>query len=78
VGFKLLLVAPFDTEQGKTKGETVMAVDIVGAGVGNIVLVSDEGNSARGMIGNSIAGIRTVVCGIVDETMVDGKHNKFH
>lgn len=67
---KLLLVTPYDTETGKTKGETVMAVDVVDAGVGNIVLVNDEGNSARGMLEQPVAGIRTVVCGIVDETTI--------
>lgn len=72
--YKLLLVAPFDTETGKTKGETVMAVDVVDAGTGNIVLVSDEGNSARGMLEKPVAGIRTVVCGIVDETHIRRKN----
>lgn len=78
VSYKLLLVTPYDTETGKTKGETVMAVDVVGAGKGNIVLVNDEGNSARGMLEKPVAGIRTVVCGIVDETLLNGKHRKFH
>ncbi|MEA2081363.1 MAG: EutN/CcmL family microcompartment protein [Elusimicrobiota bacterium] len=75
---KLLLVVPFDTETQKTKGETVMAVDLVDAGEGSVVLVSDEGNSARGMLDDPVAGIRTVVCGIIDETLLDGKHRKFH
>ncbi len=76
--YKLLLVASFDTETGKSRDDAVMAVDLVDAGMGNIVLVSDEGNSARGMLEKPVAGIRTVVCGIVDETLLEGKHRKFH
>ncbi|MCD6310869.1 MAG: EutN/CcmL family microcompartment protein [Elusimicrobia bacterium] len=69
---RLLLVASFDTETGKLKDDAVMAVDLVDAGPGNIVLVNDEGNSARGMLEQPVAGIRTVVCGIVDETFING------
>ena len=46
----------------------VIAVDLVGAGVGETVLVEDEGNSARQMMGNlKNAPIRSVIVGIVDQ-----------
>jgi microcompartment protein CcmK/EutM len=38
--------------------------------VGDRVLVNDEGNSARLIIGNSQAAIRTVIVGIVDAVEV--------
>ena len=68
---KLLLVRPVDAMTGKLKGDIVMAVDLVGAGEGDTVLVNDEGNSARMMIENPVAGVRTVVCGIVDEVNIE-------
>ena len=43
-----------------------LAVDSVGAGVGETVLVLDEGNSARQLLELDGAPIRTVIVGIVD------------
>lgn len=46
----------------------VIAVDVVGAGVGETVLVQDEGNSARQTLGTDADGpVRALVVGIVDE-----------
>lgn len=57
---------------GSFDGEKyVIAVDLVGAGVGETVLVEDEGNSARQLMGNlKNAPIRSVVVGIVDQVAV--------
>lgn len=45
----------------------VIAIDLVGAGVGERVLIQDEGNSARQVTGTAPNGpVRTVVIGIVD------------
>ena len=53
---------------GSFDGERyVVAVDLVGAGVGETVLVEDEGNSARQLLETSPTGpVRSVVVGIVD------------
>ena len=48
-------------------GGYLIAVDTVGAGAGETVLLLDEGNSARQIIGRANAPIRTLVVGIVDE-----------
>lgn len=45
----------------------VIAVDLVGAGVGEMVLVEDEGNSARQLLGVTNAPVRSVIVGIVDQ-----------
>jgi ethanolamine utilization protein EutN len=53
---------------GSFDGEKyVVAVDIVGAGVGETVIVSDEGNSARQLLEAKDGPVRSVVVGIVDE-----------
>jgi ethanolamine utilization protein EutN len=45
----------------------------VQAGVGDVVLVLDEGNSARQIVGREPDGaIRAVIVGIVDEVDIDG------
>lgn len=65
-GHKLLLVKPIDIEE-KPKGKSLLVLDTVQAGVGDIVLVMDEGNSARTVLDNTIAPIRSIIVGIVDE-----------
>ncbi len=70
-GQKILVVQPVDPE-GKPKGRSFLAVDGVQAGVGDSVLVVDEGGSARSVIGDEGAvTVRTAICGIVDRVDVE-------
>jgi len=66
-GLKQLLVR-YTLPDGKFDGEKyVLAVDMVGAGVGETVLVEDEGNSARQLLSTDEFGpVRSVIVGIVD------------
>jgi ethanolamine utilization protein EutN len=60
------------TPDGAFDGDRyVVAVDLVGAGVGETVIVEDEGNSARQLLGVENAPVRSVVVGIVDEATDD-------
>lgn len=61
-----LLLCAFSRPEGEVTGETVIAVDTVGAGAGETVLVLDEGNSARQVLEDGEAPVRAVVVGIVD------------
>jgi ethanolamine utilization protein EutN len=70
VNRRALLVERLDAA-GKEVGGYVIAVDTVGAGVGQTVLIVDEGNSARQILGDSQAPIRTVIVGIVDAAELD-------
>jgi len=70
-GHKILVVQPVDP-QGKPKGKSLLAVDGVQAGIGDLVLVVDEGGSARSVIGEeSAVTIRTAICGIVDRVDIE-------
>lgn len=51
----------------------VLAVDRVGAGVGEKVLVLKEGSSARFLFDDPEAPVRTVIVGILDEVEVEGR-----
>ena len=62
---KLLVVEKTDPE-GTPAGGYVIAVDAVGAGVGERVLVLDEGNGARQVLASPDAPVRSVVVGIID------------
>jgi ethanolamine utilization protein EutN len=64
-GRKLLVVARTDPS-GQPLADSVIAIDVVGAGVGERVLVNDEGSGARGVFGSSDAPVRSVVVAIVD------------
>ena len=69
-GQKIMVVQPVDPE-GTPKGRSLLAVDGVQAGIGDLVLVVDEGGSARAVIGDeSLVTIRTAICGIVDRVDV--------
>ncbi len=63
---RMLLLDRLDAA-GNEVGAYLVAIDTVDAGVGQTVLVIDEGNSARQIIGDSMAPIRSVIVGIVDE-----------
>jgi ethanolamine utilization protein EutN len=63
-GTKLLLVARL-TEQLKPAGGTEIAVDSVGAGNGEIVIVT-SGSSARRVLGKDASVIDAAIVGIVD------------
>ena len=62
---RLLLCDLIDLE-GSANGYLI-AVDVVGAGVGERVLICDEGTSARQIFGISTGPIRSVIVGIIDE-----------
>ena len=64
-GRKLLLAERLDPA-GKPSGGYVIALDAIGAGKGETVLVLDEGNGARQVLDDANAPIRSVVVGIVD------------
>lgn len=63
---RTLLLCDLLTEAGEETGGYVIAVDTVGAGAGEEVLILDEGNSARQVLDAPDAPIRAVVVGVVD------------
>ena len=69
---KRLLLCDLLDPTGQATGYTI-AIDVVDAGVGEIVLILDEGNSARQILGRDWGAIRAVVVGVIDELVVDGE-----
>ncbi len=65
-----LLLCDLVDETGKPTGDYTIAVDTVGAGAGETVLILDEGNSARQVLAAPEAEIRAVIVGIVDQISV--------
>lgn len=69
-GRKILYVQPLDLD-GREKGIPVLALDAVGAGVGERVLVATEGFSAMSAVDRTNAPISTAVIGIIDTVELD-------
>ena len=64
-GKKILLIQPLDLED-QPVGDVVVALDAVDAGVGDRVLVVQEGFSAMTAVGHTESPIDAAVIGIVD------------
>ncbi len=64
-GRKLLLVARLDLD-GSESGAYDIAIDDVQAGVGDVVVVLDEGSSARQIMKKNLGPARAIIVGIVD------------
>ena len=65
-GAKLLLVQPL-TLDDKPRGTALLAVDAVGAGIHEKVLIVIEGRAAGEALGRKAAPVDAAVIGIVDE-----------
>ena len=72
-GRKLLVVLPLTPAGERAASKPRVAIDTIGAGVGDRVLVIDEGNSGRQILGAPDAPVKTLVVGFVDEIEVGGE-----
>lgn len=68
-GSKLLIVRPIEMIS-KERRSPVVAVDTIGAGTGETVLVV-EGSSARHVIGNPQAAVDAAIVGIIDSIEIN-------
>ncbi len=65
-GRKLLLVRRLDL-QGNEEGAEVIALDVIGVGDRERVLVVQEGGSARAVFDDPRIPVQAVVVGVIDE-----------
>lgn len=72
VGRKILVVQPLNLD-GSDRGEIVLALDAVDAGVGDKVLVVQEGFCAMTAVGRPNSPIDMAVIGVIDSIdLADG------
>jgi microcompartment protein CcmK/EutM len=64
-GRTLLLLRPVSPD-GRAIGKTRIGIDRAQAGVGDRVIVIDEGNSGRQILDAPNAPVKTIVVGVVD------------
>jgi len=71
---RLLLVQKMDTLSGSTTGDVMLAVCFkIDAGIGDTVLVCDEGSSANQHMGTPPTPIRTFIFAVVDQVYSEGR-----
>lgn len=70
-GHKVLIVQPVD-EHGNDIGNSFLSCDNAQAGPGDTVLVQQEGNTARQLLGTKDDPFHSVIVGIVDKVNCEG------
>ncbi len=73
VGKRLLLVRRL-TLQMKPEGAEIIALDVVDAGVGDNVLVVQEGSSARKIFDDPWIPVQAVIVGVLDRVDIGGRN----
>ncbi|MHA2224236.1 MAG: EutN/CcmL family microcompartment protein [Candidatus Hodarchaeales archaeon] len=73
--YKILVVRPIDLT-GNYIGDSMIALDTAQAGIGDCVLVIQEGNSIRSIMKDDNGAVDALIVGIVDFITTDGKQRK--
>jgi ethanolamine utilization protein EutN len=71
-GRKLLLVRRLALD-GTEEGAEVIALDVIGVGDGERVLVVQEGGSARTLFNDQTIPVQAVVVGVIDEVQLEDR-----
>lgn len=64
-GWRLLVVQPLGASD-RDDGEPLLVIDSLGAGVGDRVILSNDGDGARKLVGARNSPVRWMVLGICD------------
>ena len=65
-GCKLMVVQPRMADGVTPDGDPLLAVDAVGAGAGEIVMMTSDGRGARELLGVAVTPVRWTIVGIQD------------
>jgi ethanolamine utilization protein EutN len=70
VGHKLLIVHPVDLEYNLTGYKDMIALDFADAGVGDIVLVVQEGDAIEQLVSRNDVPAHTAVIAVIDNIYI--------
>jgi carbon dioxide concentrating mechanism protein CcmL len=65
-GFKLLIVQPIDLNNNYMGKKDVVALDFADAGIGDTVLLVQEGKAVQQILGHRKAPVHSVIVAVVD------------
>ena len=71
-GLKMLLVRHLDLDLNEV-GEELVALDAANAGLGDIVLVNNDGGAAQMVLNDKTLIASVTICGVIDSFTVQGK-----
>jgi len=74
VGQKLLLVHPIDLKDNYIGKNDVVAIDVVDAGIGDTVLLAQEGKAVQQILGHKNAPVHSIVVAVVDSIDVNDNY----
>lgn len=66
IGHKLQIVKKIDLNGNFIGKKDVIAVDLIDAGIGDIVLVAQEGDAVQQILGHDKAPVNTIIIAVVD------------
>jgi len=70
-GHKLLIVHPVDLNNKYIGKKDIVALDFVDAGIGDIVLLVQEGKAVQQILGHRKAPVHSVIVAVVDSIDVN-------
>lgn len=65
-GWRTVICQPLNAE-GRDEGTPVLAIDPLGAGMHQLVILSTDGSATRQLVGDDRTPLRNLIVGIVDE-----------
>jgi ethanolamine utilization protein EutN len=65
-GWRLVIVQPVNVKR-EPEADPIVAVDRLGSGPGNLVVLNSDGKEARDVVGDDKTPVRFFVIGLVDE-----------
>jgi len=66
-GCKLLLVMALQADRQSIEGDPVLVIDTLGAGVGDMVMITSDGIGARQLVRDEQSPVRWSVLGVIDQ-----------
>ena len=72
ISHKLLVIQQIDLEGNYIGNKDIIALDLMDAGIGDTVLVVQEGSAVKQILGHRKAPVHTMIVAIVDELEVGG------
>lgn len=70
-GHKLLVIRQIDLDGNFTGNQDIVAIDMIGSGVGDTVLITQEGDAVAQILGHRDAPVHTIIVAIVDQVSVN-------
>ncbi|MEG8946908.1 EutN/CcmL family microcompartment protein [Rosettibacter firmus] len=74
-GHKLLIVHPVDFNYEYIGNNDFLAIDLNDAGIGDIVLIVQEGDAVQQILGHKNAPVNTMIVAIVDKIELKSESN---